>query len=90
MPAQQHYFGAHHLHHLTKNTYRRVRVFDSDRFKLNFTRTLDDLRGDLGFKTIGYVLIPQGESATSSFGLPSLLTRLRSSSGCKTVRQSSS
>jgi len=34
-----------------------ARVFDSDRFKLNFTGTLDHLRG--GFKIIGYVLMPE-------------------------------
>ncbi|MGH9772329.1 MAG: hypothetical protein ACRD4Q_11635, partial [Candidatus Acidiferrales bacterium] len=57
MPRQQHYYGQNHLHYLTANVYRRARIFDSERFKLKFTRTLDDLRAELGFKIIGYVLM---------------------------------
>jgi REP element-mobilizing transposase RayT len=56
---QHHFYGANHLHYLTKSIYRRVRVFDSDRFRLNFTRTLDHLRAELGFRMIGYVLMPE-------------------------------
>jgi putative transposase len=56
---QHHFYGANHLHYLTKSVYRRVRVFDSDRFRLNFIRTLDHLRAELGFKIIGYVLMPE-------------------------------
>jgi hypothetical protein len=50
MSRQHHYYGANHLHYLTKSIYRRVRVFDSDRFRLNFTGTLDHVRAELGFK----------------------------------------
>jgi putative transposase len=56
---QHHFYGANHLHYLTKSVYRRVRVFDSDRFRLNFIRTLDHLRAELGFKIIGYVRMPE-------------------------------
>ena len=59
MRQQHHYYGASHLHYLTANIYRRARIFDSDRFKLKFTETLDQLRGELGFKIIGYVLMPE-------------------------------
>ena len=59
MSRQHHYYGANHLHYLTKSVYRRVRIFDSDRFRVNFVRTLDDLRTELGFKIIGYVLMPE-------------------------------
>ncbi|HEY6293444.1 MAG TPA: transposase [Terriglobia bacterium] len=59
MSRQHHYNGSNHLHYLTKSTYRRVRVFDSDRFQLNFIRTLDDLRAQLGFKIMGYALMPE-------------------------------
>ncbi|MGH9449288.1 MAG: hypothetical protein ACRD11_01990 [Terriglobia bacterium] len=34
-------------------------VFDSDRFKLRFTQTLGALRAELGFRIIGYVLMPE-------------------------------
>jgi len=65
VPRQQHYYDLNHLHFLTASTYRRARIFDSDRFKGYFTQTLNDLRGELGFRIIGYVLIPQSGTATS-------------------------
>ena len=33
MPRQKHYYGENHLHFLTRSTYRRTRLFDSDRFR---------------------------------------------------------
>jgi putative transposase len=59
MPRLQHFYGQKHLHYLTAGTYRRARIFDSDRFKLKFVQTLDDLRTELGFKIVGYVLMPE-------------------------------
>ncbi len=59
MPRQQDYYGLNHLHCLTASTYRRARIFDSDRFKLHFTKTLNGLRAELGFRIIGYVLMPE-------------------------------
>ncbi|HUY14783.1 MAG TPA: hypothetical protein VMX16_14315 [Terriglobia bacterium] len=59
MPRPQHYDGEDHLHYLTANIYRCARIFDSDRFRLKFTRTLNDLRAELGFRIIGYVLMPE-------------------------------
>jgi len=61
MPRLQHFYGQNHLHYLTANTYRRARILDSDRFKLKFVQTLDDLRTDLGFKTFGYVRFQSGQ-----------------------------
>jgi REP element-mobilizing transposase RayT len=59
VPRRQHYNGLNHLHYLTANIYRRARIFDSDRFKLRFIRTLDDLRAELVFRIIGWVLMPE-------------------------------
>jgi putative transposase len=59
MPRQRHFYGQNDLHYLTANIYRRARIFDSDRFKLNFVQTLHDLRTELGFKIVGYVLMPE-------------------------------
>ena len=59
MPGLQHFCGQNHLHYLTASTYRRARIFDSDRFRLKFVQTLGDLRRELGFKIIGYVLMPE-------------------------------
>ena len=59
LPRRPHYYGLNHLHYLTRNIYRRARVFDSDRFKLDFVQTLGQLRQELGFRIIGYVLMPE-------------------------------
>ena len=53
MPRQQHYHGLNHLHYLTASIYRRARIFDSKRFMRHLTKTLDDLRAELGFRIIG-------------------------------------
>ena len=58
-PRRPHYYGLNHLHYLTASVYRRARVFDPDRFKLKFVQTLGDLRQELGFHIIGYVLMPE-------------------------------
>ena len=42
-----------------KSTGDRARLFDSERFKRKFVTTLADLRGELGFRIVGYVLIRQ-------------------------------
>ena len=59
LPRRPHYYGYNHLHYLTRNVYRRARIFDSDRFKLNFVQALRNLREELGFRIIGYVLMPE-------------------------------
>jgi REP-associated tyrosine transposase len=59
VPRQKHYYGLNHLHFLTRGTYRRPRLFDSERFKRHWIKTLDGLRTELGFKIIGYVLMPE-------------------------------
>jgi len=57
--ARIHFYDQNHAHYLTKNIYHRARIFDSDRFKLKFTDTLDDLREELGFRIFGYVVMPE-------------------------------
>jgi len=59
MPRLKHFYGQNHLHYLTANTYRKARIFDSERYKRKFVHTLDDLRTELDFKLIGYVLMPE-------------------------------
>jgi hypothetical protein len=56
MPRLEHFYGQNHLHYLTVNAYRKARIFDSDRYKRKFVQTLDDLRTELGFRIIGYVM----------------------------------
>jgi hypothetical protein len=50
VPFQPHYYGAPHPNYLNENIYRRVRVFDSDRFKLNSTKIRDDPGAELGLQ----------------------------------------
>jgi len=59
MPRLRHSYEQNCYHYLTASTYRRARVFDADRFKSHFVKTLDDLRTELGFRIFGYVLMPE-------------------------------
>ena len=59
MPKLQHYYGLNHLHYVTKNTYRRARLYDSECFRNQWVASLGDLRRELGLKIIGYVLMPE-------------------------------
>jgi hypothetical protein len=56
VPQQRHFYSLNHLHYITTSTYRRARVFDSERFKRRFVSTWTELRGELGFRIVGYVL----------------------------------
>ena len=59
MSQPHRYYGGNHLHYLTTSTYRRARVFSSERFSRHFVATLGNLRQELGFRIIGYVLMPE-------------------------------
>ncbi len=59
VPQQRHFYGLNHLYYITTSTYRRARVFDSERFKRRFVSTWAELRGELGFRIVGYVLMPE-------------------------------
>jgi REP-associated tyrosine transposase len=59
VPQLRRYYGQNHLHFLTTGTYRRARVFDSERFKRRFIATLGKLRSELDFLIVGYVLMPE-------------------------------
>ena len=59
LSMQIHYYGLNHLHYLTKSTYRRARLYDSERFRNQWVATLGELRRELGFKIVGYVLMPE-------------------------------
>ena len=59
MQRQHHYSAGSHLHFITASTYRRVRLFDSPRFRKRFIETLDQLRTEFDFRLVGYVLMPE-------------------------------
>jgi len=52
------HYELNHLHYLTTSTYRRARLFDSKRFRDRWVETLGELREDLRFRIVGYVLMP--------------------------------
>jgi REP-associated tyrosine transposase len=53
------YYGENDLHFLTTSTYRRTEIFNSERFKREFVARLTELRTELGFQLLGYVLMPE-------------------------------
>jgi REP-associated tyrosine transposase len=53
------YYGENDLHFLTTTVYRRTQIFNSERFKRQFVATLAELRAELGFRLLGYVLMPE-------------------------------
>jgi putative transposase len=59
VPRPRRYYSESHFHYLTTSTYRRTRIFDSERFKHQFVTTLAELRTELGFRILGYVLMPE-------------------------------
>jgi REP element-mobilizing transposase RayT len=59
VPRPRHYYRLNHLHYLTASTYRRAPLFDSPCFRRHLVETLDELRSALGFKILGYVLMPE-------------------------------
>ena len=54
VPQQRHFYGLNQLHYITSSTYRRARLFESERFKRQFVTTWQDLREELSFRIIGY------------------------------------
>jgi len=59
MPRQRHHYGQNHLHFITASTYRRARLFDSNRFRSHFVQTLGQLRRQQRFRLLGWVLMPE-------------------------------
>jgi putative transposase len=58
MPTHKRHFAPRQLQFLTSSTYRRVKVFESDRFRWSFVEVLGQLRAEMGFLLIGWVLMP--------------------------------
>jgi hypothetical protein len=67
MPSLKHFYGRSHLHYLTANSYRKARIFDSDRHKRKSVQTPDQLRAELGFRIIGCALMTGGWRRRAAF-----------------------
>ena len=58
MPTRKRHFVRGQLQFLTSSTYHRVRLFASERFRGIFVEVLGQLRREMGFRLIGWVLMP--------------------------------
>jgi REP element-mobilizing transposase RayT len=58
MPTHKRHFAPGQLQFLTSSTYRRAKLFESDRFRWSFVEVLGQLRIEMGFLLIGWVLMP--------------------------------
>jgi putative transposase len=88
------YYGENDLHFLTTSTYRRTQIFNSERFKREFVATLTELRTELGFRLLGYVLMPEHFHLlvwpSDGFDPSQIMQRLKGRTGrsiLKTLRQ---
>jgi putative transposase len=60
MPAGlKRYYGKGHLHFITFSCYRRLPLLKSARARDTFVRELTRVRSELGFRLIGYVVMPE-------------------------------
>jgi RHS repeat-associated protein len=53
------YFHPGQLQFITSSTYRRAQLFESERFRQVFAEVLGTLRQEMGFRLIGWVLMPE-------------------------------
>ena len=58
MPTSKRHFAPGQLQFLTSSTYRRAKLFESDRFRWSFVEVLGQLGIEMGFLLIGGVLMP--------------------------------
>jgi len=74
MPRLRHFYGLNHLRYVTTSIPKGgIAPASSTRsglsgFSFKFVTTLADLRGELGFRIVGYVLIPPGGTVTYCSG----------------------
>jgi len=58
VPTHKRHFAPGQLQFLTSSTYHRAKLFESDRFRWSFVEVLGQLRIEMGFRLIGWVLMP--------------------------------
>ena len=59
MPFRKRHYHPGHLQFITTSTYRRGKLFASDRLRGDFVEVLRRLRQETGFRLIGWVLMPE-------------------------------
>ena len=58
MPFYKRHYSPGQLQFITTSTYRRAPLFLSERFRRGFVETLAELRKEMGFLLVGWVLMP--------------------------------
>ena len=59
MPIYHRHFTPGHAQFITTSVYRRVQVFRSERLSSHFIDVLRELRAEMKFALIGWVLMPE-------------------------------
>lgn len=59
MPIYNRFYCPCELQFLTASTYRRTPLFFLDRFKRCFVQRLDEVRQELHFLLVGWILMPE-------------------------------
>jgi putative transposase len=59
MPFCRRYFHPGQLQFITTSTYRRTPIFSSDRFRRDFVQVLNQLRHEMQFLLVGWLLMPE-------------------------------
>ena len=59
MPTLKRHFVSGQLQFLTSSTYRRAQLFASERFCRDFVEILGQVRSEMSFQLIGWVLMPE-------------------------------
>ena len=59
MSVSRRYFAPGQLQFVTSSVYRRLKLFESQRFRSVFLETLRELRREKGFLLLGWVLMPE-------------------------------
>jgi REP-associated tyrosine transposase len=59
VPIYGRHFEPGELQFITTSTYRRLKLFESDRFRWTFVEVLRGVRQEMGFLLLGWVLMPE-------------------------------
>ncbi len=59
VPVYRRHFHPGQLQFITTGSYSRAKLFESDRFRQDFVEVLQQLRQQMGFRLIGWVLMPE-------------------------------
>lgn len=59
MPISKRHFSPGQLQFISSSVYRRMKLFDSHRLRAGFVEALRQLRQEMGFLLVGWVVMPE-------------------------------